>query len=129
MLSLILPYALIPNNSPQYRVFALLLRLAGLAAIGVQLLIEKVPPGPDHRRRWAEGQGINARMAATVDRHCETIVRKPPVGVAGVDGLSLAKLCDGRGLDVVSFDQRRNGVLRRAEDLCEALGRAGTRSE
>lgn len=206
VLGLILPYALLPNNSPQYRVFAWLPWLAGSAAIGCQLLVERLPAGPAPLRgraellvliaaasllwgmreprlmvaRWyAEVQGVNARFAATIDRHRETIIRRSRMGIVGIEGLSpwsnnngeyvrrrtgyggawivfvkgdspmyamepanpgdpravpredhvfvqpLGALCHWTGLDVLVFDEKGNGVLRKAGDLCAGMPGAG----
>ncbi len=113
--ALVLPYAAIPNNSPQYRVFAWLPWLAGMAAIGTQLLADRLQrktvmlpwiaplavligaialfvtlrqPRMMVAGWYEEVQGANARMGATLGRNREAIVGLTQIGVVGIDGLS-----------------------------------------
>lgn len=113
--SLVLPYALIPNHSPGYRAFAWLPWLAAMAAIGVQLVNDRICA-----RNWRFGvlggacalvlsaasvywlwqprmiiagwygqvQAMNSRVGRSLVLNRATILAAPQVAVIGVEGLS-----------------------------------------
>lgn len=112
-LTLILPYTLIPNNLPSYRVFGWLPWMAGIIALAVQTGMDRVPSAAGRlaaaavavvigagvfyanltERRtiagWYAGQqAINRRMVLSIERHRAEVAAEPEVGIRGLDFLS-----------------------------------------
>ncbi|MEJ7746210.1 MAG: hypothetical protein WKF61_05560 [Luteimonas sp.] len=113
--SLVLPYALIPNNSPGYRAFAWLPWLAATAAIGIQLVSDRVTARSGWSKIMAgvlvlalsatavyflwrprmviagwygQVQAMNSRMGRSLVTHRAAILAAPQVAVIGMEGLS-----------------------------------------
>lgn len=115
--SLVLPYALIPNNMPPYRAYAWLPWLAALVAIALQALLPVAQEQPAERRRqavWLAACGVVAlatalayyparqrmaqayaagerpmrAMVAALERERPRIAHAPVVGLAGLQGRS-----------------------------------------
>ena len=116
ILALMLPYALIPNNMPEFRVYGWLPWFGGIVAM---VLASLVPAGDrlalpvrkvasalpalclaaivmwqanPHRQGvagwYALQQGANERMLQSLREHRSSIAREQVVGIVGVDGLS-----------------------------------------
>lgn len=133
---LILPYALIPNNIPPYRVFAWLPWIAGLTAVIIQVLVNRFEQQEKRglfywltisfslifscivlwqsntsrlmNADWYQRmQSINQSMLTTLRQNRSLIAQQGIVGIVGVEGLSPWSNTDGEYLrKKLFFDNR-----------------------